>query len=189
MIRILSLLIIATTFTAFGQSKDSVLVFDFRKDCTQNFSAIKLDSTFSNYYISDYKDTIYFKNAYCINQPVLTSPLSFKRRVLNGYAEGFLRVYMAYENYYSILDGTFFNGNISSGSYFEYFNSGKIKTTGQYLGGQCFGVWTYYFENGRTERLMEYSDGDYVKLIECDENGVLLEDYDFVKEKAESLKN
>lgn len=169
--------------TGFGQSTDS-LRLNINNECEKNFSTEKIDSTFCNFYIKDFKDTIYFRQANCINQAQTTSPLTFKRRILNGYAIGFLRIYSQNDYTYSWVDGNFTNGFIINGSHLEYYLSGTLNLTGQYENGHRNGVWTWYFENGKIKRIVVYEIAEPIKEMEYDNDGRLIEEYDFVKEKS-----
>jgi hypothetical protein len=173
---------IFTVFLGFGQSSDSLL-HRILNDCEKNFSMEKIDSTFCNFYIKDFKDTVFFKHDDCILQAQTTSPLTFKRRIQNGYANGFLRIYTENTDSYSWLDGYYVNGSISSGSYLEYYQSGKLKLSGQFINGHRQGVWTWYFENGNINRLFVYEIAEPIKEIEYDMNGKIIDEYDFVDEK------
>ena len=170
-------------FIGFGQSSDS-LRFDFNNECEKNFSTEKLDSTFCNFYILDFKDTVYFRAANCIIQPQTTTPITFKRKVKKGYANGFIRFYFKTEDSYKWIDGEFSEGFISTGSHLEYFSNGTLKITGQYELGHRSGVWTWYFENGNINRIVIYKIADPIREIEYDVEGNVIEDYDFVKEKS-----
>ncbi len=169
-------------FLGFGQSSDSLLL-RILDDCEKNFSTEKIDSTFCNFYIKDFQDTVFFKYADCILQAQTTSPLTFKRRIQNGYANGFLRIYAENTESYSWLDGYYVNGSISSGSYIEYYQGGKLKLSGQFINGHRQGVWTWYFENGNINRLFVYEIAEPIKEIVYDMNGKIIEEYDFVNEK------
>jgi antitoxin component YwqK of YwqJK toxin-antitoxin module len=174
-------------FQIFSQDSivsEKTLTFDFQGSCDKNFSEIKLDSTFTNFYIINYKDTIFFKDNTCMISRQTTSPTTFITRVKGGYAEGFLRIFTSSDLSYSILDANFSNGHLIDGNSFEYYNSGKIKLTGQYLGGRPFGTWTTYYESGQVQRIVTYDQREYIKLIEYEENGVVIENYDYFEEKA-----
>jgi MORN repeat variant len=152
-------------FLSFSQTKDSLLYF-IKHGCDNIFSETVLDSTYCNFYISENSDTIYFKYASCIVEAQTTSPLSFKRKIWKGYAEGFLRIYMNYTDSYSWLEGDFLNGSIQSGTYLEYYKNGTFKLTGQFIGGQRDGIWTWYDENGKIQRLFIYKIGEPLKEFE-----------------------
>jgi hypothetical protein len=162
-------------FLSFSQTKDSLLYF-IKYGCDKNFSETILYSTYCNFYITENSDTIYFKHASCIVEAQTTSPLTFKRKIWNGYAEGFLRIYMSYTDSYSWLEGDFLNGSIQSGSYLEYYKNGTFKLTGQFIGGQKDGVWTWYEENGKIQRLYIYKIGVPFKEFDFDLDGDLIKD-------------
>lgn len=179
-----ALFILLLSFSGFGQ-QDFIPALH---KC-DIFSKEKKDSSYCNYYITDFADTVYFKHDNCLFSIQLTSPtLTFKRKSLNGYAEGILRIYTQYENSYSTEDGTFSDG-ISLSTYFiEYYNNGTIKITGQYLGGRRRGVWTWYYENGQIERIAVLKDGETWKELEFDLEKKLIYEYDFIQERIESSK-
>ncbi len=173
-------------------SQDTILAsnietFNFQSSCDINFSEIKLDSTFTNYYIVNYKDTVFFKDNICMISRQTTMPTTFITRIKGGYAEGFLRIFTTKEFSYSVLDGSFSNGNLNSGSFFEYYNSGKIRLTGQYLGSRPFGTWTTYYESGQIERIITYDQIESVKKIEYQQDGEIIDYYDFLEEKVHHL--
>lgn len=148
------------------------------------FSKEKKDSSYCNYYITDFSDTVYFKHDNCLFSIQLTSPaLTFRRKTLNDYAEGILRIYTQYEDSYSIEDGTFSDGTALSTYFIEHYNSGNIKTTGQYVGGRKQGVWTWYYENSQIEKIAILEDGETWKEIEFDLDGNLIYEYDFIQER------
>lgn len=167
----------------YGQSTDS-LRLDLKGDCEKNFSLEKIDSTFNNFYIKDFGDTVYFRNAICTIQAQTTTPVTFKRRIKNGYANGFIRIYLHSDNSYTWIDGKFSEGFISSGSHLEYYHNGTLKISGQYEYGHRYGIWTWYFENGKINRIIIYEIADVIREIEYDIEGNIIEDYDFVKEKT-----
>jgi hypothetical protein len=169
--------------TGFGQSTDSMRINIFN-ECEKNFSVVRLDSTFCNFYIKDFKDTIYFRHSSCILQAQTTSPLTFKLRIQNGYAHGFLRIYAQNDSSYTWIDGDFSNGFIVHGSHLEYYPNGTLKLTGQYEDGHQNGVWTWYFEDGKINRIVIYKIAEPVKIMEYDTEGNLIDEYDFVKEKT-----
>lgn len=179
----LSIPIIFFVFTGFGQSTDS-LRMDIFNECDKNFSSIKKDSSYCNFYIKDFKDTMFFRFSSCIFRTQTTSPLTFKRRIKNGYANGFIRFFSKNDNSYSLLDGNFNNGFIISGSQLEYYNNGILKLSGQYEFGHRSGIWTWYYENGKINRIIVYEIADVIREIEYDINGEIIFEYDFVKEKA-----
>lgn len=42
----------------------------------------------------------------------------------------------------------------------EYFENGHLKITGYYLNGENpFGTWTYYYDNSKTEYILNYDNG------------------------------
>jgi antitoxin component YwqK of YwqJK toxin-antitoxin module len=179
-----SIIILFVSFVNFGQEDFQISVKNLLK--CDIFSKEKKDSSYCNYYITDFSDTVYFKHDNCLFDIQLTSPaLTFKRTSLNGYAEGALRIHTQYEDSYSVEDGTFSNG-ISLSTYFiEYYNSGNIKTTGQYIGGQRRGVWTWYYENGQIEKIAVLEDGEIWKEMEFDLHKKLIYKYDFINERIE----
>lgn len=161
------ILLLFFPFLGFSQTKDSLLYF-IKHDCDNIFSETVLDSTYCNFYISENSDTIYFKHASCIVEAQTTSPLTFKRKILKGYAEGLLKIYMKYKDSYSWLEGDFLNGSIQSGTYLEYYKNGTFKVKGQFIGGQRDGTWTWYDENGKIQRLFIYKIGEPLKEFEYD---------------------
>lgn len=172
--------------TAYNQSVskiDSLPTIDLNAICNENFSQIKKDSTFSNFYISNYKDTMFFRPASCIISIELTSPLTFRRRIKGGWAEGKLRVFQQNDSSYTWLNGEFTKGLIISGNTYEYYKSNSPKLTGQIIEGQRFGIWTWYFENGKIQRLITFESAESVKEIEFDQNGKVLYRYDLFDEK------
>ena len=169
--------------TGFGQSSNSLRTI-IDNECEKNFSTKKLDSTFCNFYIKDFKDTVYFRNSSCILQAQTTSPLTFKRRIQNGYADGFFRVYSQYDISNAWIDGTYSNGFIIAGSYLEYYTNGKLKLTGQFENGHRSGVWTWYFENEKINRIVIYEIAEPLKEMKLDKDGNIIEEYDFIKEKT-----
>ena len=184
-----NLLIIFILFvsTVNGQTNDPLHIPKYiYEDCQNNFSLTPIDSSFCNFYIINFKDTVYFTQSSCIVQVQTTSPLTFKRRIQNGYANGFLRIYTQNENSFSWLDGNFSNGIITYGSYLEFYTNSRLKLTGQFEKGQRNGVWTWYFENGQLLRIVIYDNAEMIKEIEYDINGHIIEEYDFVKEKINS---
>ena len=132
-----------------NSKKDSLPTIDINAICNENFSQIKKDSTFSNFYISDYKDTIFFRPTNCVISIELKSPLTYRRRIKDGWAEGKLRVFLQNDSSYTWLNGEFKKGIIVNGSTYEYYKSNSLKLTGQIIEGQRFGVWTWYYENGK----------------------------------------
>lgn len=176
-----------STFVGDDQPSDS-LRFNVNNDCEKNFSTKKIDSSYCNFYMLDFKDTVYFKSAGCIIQPQTTSPVTFKRRIQNGYANGFMRMYLQADSSYTWIDGKYSEGFISSGSHLEYFLNGTLKKSGQYEFGQRSGVWSWYFESGKINRIIIYENSDPVREIEFDKEGNVVAEYDFVKEKTNAKK-
>lgn len=176
-----------STIIVDGQPFDS-LRFDFKNTCEKNFSTKKIDSSYCNFYMLDFNDTVYFRSASCIIQPQTTSPVTFKYRIQNGYANGFMRMHLQADNSFTSIDGRFSEGIISTGSHLDYFLNGTLKTSGQYEFGQRSGVWTWYFESGKINRIIIYENSDPLREIEFDKEGNVVAEYDFVKEKTNAKK-
>jgi antitoxin component YwqK of YwqJK toxin-antitoxin module len=52
------------------------------------------------------------------------------------------------------------NGSVvKQGSYFMYYQNGKLQVSGNYKNGQKNGDWKYYDESGKLIRTEKYSDG------------------------------
>lgn len=110
--------------------------------------------------------------------------MTFRRIIQNGYANGFIRIYAQNGAGYTWIDANFSDGFIVEGSHLEYYQNGTLKLTGQYEKGYRSGVWTWYFENGKMNRIVVYDFAEPVKELEFDDKGNLIEEYDFVKEKT-----
>lgn len=144
----------------YGQSVDSVIVFDFKKRCDPFFSSKKTDATFCHFYISEKADTVYFSNLECMASRQTTTPTTFTYYLQNGLADGSVRVFFDFQSYSSVLDAKFVEGTIAEGTVKEYYKSGDLKLTGQFLAGQRYGIWTWYYENGQMQRLITYEMGE-----------------------------
>lgn len=102
---------------------------------------------------------INFNNADCILEikpPTISSGSSKKRRVLNGWAEGKMEIYIQIDSTYSITKGKFKNGT---------FINGTIKD---------------FFSNGKVEQILTYKKTQPSNLVQYDENGTVINLYDFV---------
>ncbi|MNV00086.1 MORN repeat variant [compost metagenome] len=155
-----SLLLLLITSHSYSQSSDSGFVFDFRKSCDRFFNSKKADSTFCHFYVSERTDTIYFSDPGCMVYGQTTSPTTFLYYLQNGLANGSIRIFFDFKSYSSLLDAQFIKGSIAEGTVKEYYKNGSLKLTGQFLGGQHFGIWTWYYENGQMERLVTYDMGE-----------------------------
>jgi antitoxin component YwqK of YwqJK toxin-antitoxin module len=52
------------------------------------------------------------------------------------------------------------NGStVKQGSYFMYYQNGKLQVSGTYLNNQKTGEWKYYDESGKLLRTEKYKDG------------------------------
>jgi len=171
-----------------GQQDSSRITLDLKNYCNENFSTVGDDSLFVNFYISNFKDTIFFKSADCIVTGEPSNPPTFKRRILNGWAEGDLQVYLKNDSTYQWIYGQYKNGVLISGSYFEYFLNGKFRLTGQYAYGHRHGIWTWYYPNEQIERIVTYELAEPIKEIEYDVNGNIIEQFDVIKEKTNANK-
>lgn len=151
-------------------------------DCDQNFSESKNDSSYTNFYIQNFRDTVYFQNAPCIEQIQLTSPLTFLRINYGGYAEGFLRVFEKKENFFSYTDALYSVGKLVFGTYIEYYKSGKLSCTGQFEHGVKSGTWIWFYEDSKIQRVVSYIESEPITIHEYDNNGVEINFYDFFEE-------
>lgn len=160
--RILCFLVLLVASHTYSQSVDSVIVFDFKKRCDPFFSSKKVDATFCHFYISEKADTVYFSNLECMASRQTTTPTTFRYYLQNGLADGSVRVFFDFQSYSSVLDGEFVKGSLIEGTVKEYYKSGNLKLTGQFLEGQRYGIWTWYYENGQMQRLITYEMGEPV---------------------------
>ena len=170
------------------QDSINISKIDFENYCNNNFSPKGDDSLFVNFYILNFKDTVFFKSANCILTGQTTTPTIFKRRILNGWAEGDLQVYYINDSTYNWTYGEFKNGVLISGSFYEYFLNGKFRLTGQYAYGHRHGIWTWYYPNGKIERIITYELAEPIKEIEFDIKGNIIEQFDVIKEKTNANK-
>ncbi len=158
--RILGSLLLLANLHSHSQSADSVIVFDFEKRCDPFFNSKKIDSTFCHFYVSEKKDTVYFSNLECMASRQTTSPTTFKYYLQNGLANGSVRIFFDFGSYSSVLDGQFLKGSLTEGAVREYYKDGNLKSTGQFLGGHRYGIWTWFYENGQLQRLITYDLGE-----------------------------
>jgi len=182
---ILTSYLIFVALFGFTQNKqDSVTLekLDLKNYCNNNFSLTKKDSTFTNFYVSNYRDTIFFKSANCIVTVEPSTPPTFKRRILDGWAEGELQIFLKNDSTYSWTYGSFREGVLVQGSIYQYYENDKVQLTGQYLYGHKYGVWTWYYENGQIERIVTYERAEPIKEIEFDKQGKIIEQYDVIRE-------
>ncbi len=130
--------------------------YDIFGNCNQFFSKKKIDSSYSSYYVNNEKDTTYYQSADCMVQFELTSPLTIKHIIKDGYAEGYLEFHSFSDTTFSVLYGTYQGGVIGTGSYIEHYNSGGVCRTGQYASGQKTGIWTDYYPTGEVKRISSF---------------------------------
>ncbi len=159
-LRILGSLFLLVNTHSYCQTSDSAIVFDFEKHCDPFFNSKKADSTFCHFYVSEKKDTVYFSNLECMASRQTTTPPTFKYYLQNGLANGSVRVFFDFGNYSSVLDGQFVKGSLTEGAVREYYKDGNLKSTGQFLNGHRYGIWSWYYENGQLQRLITYNLGD-----------------------------
>ncbi|MNJ83338.1 MORN repeat variant [compost metagenome] len=160
--RILCLLLLLIASYHYGQSADSVIVFDLKKYHASLFNSKKADSTFCHFYISEMADTVYFSSLDGVVVCLETTPTTFKYFLQNGLANGAFKIFFDFRTYSSLLDGKFVKGSLAEGTVKEHYKSGRLKLTGQLLEGQRFGIWTWYYENGQMQRLVTYDMGEPV---------------------------
>jgi antitoxin component YwqK of YwqJK toxin-antitoxin module len=62
----------------------------------------------------------------------------------------------------------------------NYYENGKVKSSGSFVKGLENGPWIYYFENGNQQIVENYSQGvEHGKRLEYDEDGTLLKEIDY----------
>lgn len=180
--------IMCLTYAQGQMDSIKLITIDFTEYCNDNFSSQRDDSSFVNYYISNNKDTMFFKAAPCIQTAEPSTPPTFRRRVLNGWAEGDLQVYHKKDSTYTWSKGSYLNGVLIKGSYTEYYDDDTALLKGQYVYGNRYGVWNWYFPNGKVKLKLAYEMGEPIQQIEYDLDGEIIELYDVVKEKAQDNK-
>lgn len=175
--------IVLSCYSVFGFGQSPIQISTERLFKCDIFSEQQNDSSYCNYYITDFTDTVYFKHDQCLFTVILTSPTTtFKRKTQNGYAEGTLKIYTRYEGHYSVEEGSFSDGIAIRTHYREYYDDGTYKTAGQYLYGQADGPWIRCYENGQIERIAIFENWEALKEREFDlQNNVLFE-YDLIRE-------
>lgn len=172
------------TYAQDQQDSTKLINLNFEGYCNDNFSLQGDDSLFVNYYISNYKDTIFFKSANCILTAEPSTPPTFRRRTINGWADGDLQIYYKNDSTYNWTYGAFENGVLIRGSFYEYYCNDNFRLTGQYAYGHRHGVWTWYFPNGKIQRIATYEFAEPIKEVEFDNEGKIIEQYDVIKEKT-----
>jgi len=183
--RIFVIQVIFCVFVGSAQSNMDTLVIDFIKNCDKNFSLFKKDSTFTNYYISGYKDTVFFNSANCIISAVPSTPPVFKRRILNGWAEGELQVFNSNDTIFSWINGLYEKGVMIRGNLYGYYKkNGILRLTGQFAFGHRFGIWTWYYKNTQIKRVVTYELAEPIKEVYYDVDGNIKGQNDVIKEKS-----
>ena len=70
----------------------------------------------------------------------------------------------------------------------NYFESGKVKSTGSFVQGLENGPWIYYYENGNKQIVENYSQGvEHGKRLEYAEDGTLQKEIDYKLGAIEKL--
>ena len=148
-------------------------------------SKIKVDSSYINYYIIDFKDTIWFTEYSEVVKCDFTAKLDKSHNNCTFYSNkkemnGFFTICTINNDITQIYKGTMKNGNYENGTVSRYFENGIIQMIGQYQDNWKIGFWTTYHNNGRLDSIMKFIEGanDPVVEIEYDENGKIINSID-----------
>jgi antitoxin component YwqK of YwqJK toxin-antitoxin module len=140
----------------------------------------------------DDKNRIIFSGAYRRDKPIgIHRKYDINGEVINSYiyndngekiSEGIVddegRKKGMWKNFYNTgelkSEGNYENG-VKQGKWTYFFKEGNIEQTGEYENGRLNGSWTWYFRNGTVEREEEYYNGrEEGMFIEYDESGKII---------------
>ncbi|MEX1002014.1 MAG: hypothetical protein WDZ35_07855 [Crocinitomicaceae bacterium] len=134
--------------------------------CPDLFTDTKVDSTYSNFYIAEEKDTIFFNNLKCVMLHQLTTPGTTIWVTKNGVANGIHEYTYKTSTGWTTISGVFKSGYFISGIETQYFPNGNKKCFGKYTENQRSGIWKWYTEDGKLEFKCEFIQGVCTELDE-----------------------
>ena len=68
-----------------------------------------------------------------------------------------------------------------------YWSNGNLRIEGNLIDGKEAGIWTYYYQSGQVEQVINYKDGELLSLKTYCEDGQLLEEGSLMKLLAKRM--
>lgn len=154
-------------------------IFHFETKITE--SKCKLDSTFINYYVKDFSDTVWFTKASDVIKCNYLVKLEKSHNnclyaTFKAPMNGYFTIQTKNYDMSNLYQGTLINGQLETGTYTSFYSADQIYIMGQYQNNWKIGFWTTFRYNGLLDSVNKFIEGanDPVVVYKFDEYGNIL---------------